>query len=225
MVEAYGGWVRVVGVDGAKGGWVAAELVDGKLGAIRVFPDFNSLLEEFEGSAEVVAVDMPIGLPDDGDRPGDHAARRFIGPRASSVFPTPPRWVLEATDYEAAQALRPTDMKGVSRQSFAMIAKIKEVAAAVEHRSGVYEVHPEVSFRALKGSALQWPKKSYQGTTERLRLLEAIRIYVPLERMAGCELDDVVDACVAAWSAARIATGKAERLPAGSTDERGVIWY
>jgi predicted RNase H-like nuclease len=58
-----------------------------------------------------------------------------------------------------------------------------------------------------------------------LRLLETIRINVPLERMAGCELDDAVDACVAAWSAQRIAAGQGERLPRDATQERGVIWY
>jgi predicted RNase H-like nuclease len=146
--------MHVVGVDGAKGGWVAAELVGGRLGDIRVFRNFSDLLEEFEGNADAVAVDMPIGLPEAGERPADLAARRFVGARASSVFPVPPRWVLDAPDYDAVHALRPADAKGVSRQSYALIAKIKEVGEAVADRTGVYEVHPEVSFRALKGSAL-----------------------------------------------------------------------
>jgi predicted RNase H-like nuclease len=215
----------VVGVDGAKGGWVAVQLIDGKLGPVSVFGTFAALVEEAEGRADAIAVDMPIGLPEDGDRPADYAARRFVGPRASSVFPVPPRWVLDAPDYQALQALRPADAKGVSRQSYALIAKIKEVAEAVERAPRVYEIHPEVSFRALKGAVLEWPKKSYQGTTERLRLLAGIRISVPLGRIDGCELDDVVDACVAAWSAQRIAMGEAQRLPPGATEERGVIWY
>jgi predicted RNase H-like nuclease len=218
--------VDVVGVDGAKGGWVAVELLDGRLAGIRVFSDFTAVADEYESRAAAIAVDMPIGLTEDGDRPADSAARRFIGPRSSSVFPAPPRWVLDASGYDDITALRPDRARGVTRQTFALIEKIKEVAKVVEGGAPVYEVHPEVSFRALKGATLEWPKKSYQGTTERLRLLERIRIGVPLGRMAGCELDDVVDACVCAWSADRIATGNAKRLPSDSPpDAIGVIWF
>lgn len=46
----------------------------------------------------VVAIDMPIGLPDDGIRKADVLARRFIRPRSSSVFDTPVR---EAIFYAA----------------------------------------------------------------------------------------------------------------------------
>jgi hypothetical protein len=37
--------------------------------------------------------------------------------------------------------------------------------------------------------------------------------------------DDVLDAAVAAWSAARIAGGRAESLPAKAVDRVGAIWF
>src|SRR5206468_1411244 len=53
--------------------------------------------------AQVIGVDIPIGLPESGARPADVAARRFVGPRASSVFTTPQRAVLEAPSYAEAR--------------------------------------------------------------------------------------------------------------------------
>jgi len=45
----------------------------------------------------LAAIDIPVGLPDTGSREADSVARKFIGPRASSVFPCPIRLALEAT--------------------------------------------------------------------------------------------------------------------------------
>lgn len=45
---------------------------------------------------------MPIGLGENGPRPCDQAARRFLGQRGSSVFPAPVRAVLAATTYVQA---------------------------------------------------------------------------------------------------------------------------
>jgi len=218
--------VIVVGVDATDSGWIAAELVDGRLAEIRVFPDIQSVFVEYGERAAAIAIDMPIGLSEEGERSADKAARAFVGARASSVFAPPPRWVADLPDYAAAQELRPEQAKAITRQTFALVAKIKEVAQAVEAGARVYEIHTEVSFRALKGATMVWPEKTYQGTDERLRLLATAGIFVPLGRIAGSELDDAVDASIAAWSAQRIAKGEAQRLPAGApSGVDGVIWY
>jgi predicted RNase H-like nuclease len=222
--------ITVVGVDGAPGGWAAVELFDRAVVAVRVFPALRGLVDEYGQRAEVIAVDMPIGLTDDGDREADRAARAFVGPRrGSTVFPSPPRWALEATDYAAARALRPTDSKGVTAQTFGLVKRIKEVAEVAESGAPVYEVHPEVSFRALKGAPLEWPKRTTEGREERLELLEAVGIEPPLKPVRGAAIEDILDACVAAWSAHRIATKRAEVLPeADKMDWQPTpfrIWY
>jgi predicted RNase H-like nuclease len=65
------------------------------------FPSFEAVLAS---AAEVICVDIPVGLLDGpGQRPCDTAARRLLGrPRASSVFPPPCRPALTAGDYETA---------------------------------------------------------------------------------------------------------------------------
>ncbi len=56
---------------------------------------------------EVIAIDIPIGLPETGPRECDVLARRLLGrARASSVFPAPIRAVLGAKDYQQACAIR-----------------------------------------------------------------------------------------------------------------------
>ncbi|MDP8904019.1 MAG: DUF429 domain-containing protein [Chloroflexota bacterium] len=207
--------VTVVGVDGAPGGWAAAELFDRRLVGVRLFRDFRLLLDDYGGRAKVIAVDMPIGLTDDGDREADRAARAFVGPKLrSTVFPSPPTWALDAANYPGARALRPQGAKGVGSQTFALVKRIKEVAEAVETGAPIFEVHPEVSFRALKGAPLEWPKKTSEGREERLELLESVGFEPPLDPIRGAAVEDVVDACVAAWSAHRIATKRASALPA-----------
>jgi hypothetical protein len=79
---------------------------------------------------EVVAVDMPIGLSDNSSRRADVEARKLIGPRRSSVFPTPVRGALDGETYEEASALsRELTGKGLSKQTFALKPRILEIDA------------------------------------------------------------------------------------------------
>jgi predicted RNase H-like nuclease len=95
----------------------------------------------------------------------------------------------------------------------------------------VYEVHPEVSFRAMKGSPLGQRKKTWNGLLERVRLLADAGIHIPDELPCGTAApDDVVDAAAAAWSAGRIACGEACTLPDGADADlrmlrKELIWY
>ena len=65
-----------VGVDGCRGGWFSVGLDrDGGLGSHRVFGSFAELLEH-NADADLVLVDMPIGLPEgSGGRACDKEAR------------------------------------------------------------------------------------------------------------------------------------------------------
>lgn len=70
-----------------------------------------------------------MGLPDAGPRECDQMARaRLKHPRASSVFPTPIRPMLDAVTYaQACQIGETTDGRKLSKQTWAIVPKIKEV--------------------------------------------------------------------------------------------------
>jgi predicted RNase H-like nuclease len=198
--------VRVVGVDACPAGWVGVE----PAGAPVVRRTFAEILAEFS-DASVVAVDIPIGLPEDKPRPADLAARAFVGVRRSSVFLTYPRAVLTAPSYADALALaRRLRWPGISKQSYGLRHRIFEVEAVLEPR--VIEVHPEVSFRALAGRELP-SKHTPQGL--------ALRQDLVCMEGAG---HDALDAAVAAWSAERYASGIREPLPRGQRARIGAIW-
>jgi Protein of unknown function (DUF429) len=62
----------------------------------------------------------------------------------------------------------------------------------------------DVSFAALAGRHLRYSKRSWNGQMERRRVLGAAGIELPDELSAGqAAADDVLDAAIAAWSAAR----------------------
>jgi predicted RNase H-like nuclease len=202
----------VVGVDGYARGWVAVALRGGRFAEARTFRGFPGVRDAYL-DARCIAVDIPIG---GGPREADRLAREFIGPRWASVFPTPPEAVIDLDDYAAAVAQHPS----LSRQSFSLFAKIREVRAVPHDDPPVVEVHPEVSFRALKGAVLEEPKTTWNGFMERRQLLEAAGIELPATLDKGIPLIDVLDAAVAAWSARRVARGDSSSLGGPAS-----IWF
>jgi len=212
--------LRVAGVDMAGGGWAVVVLEEN-----RVVDAFRceSFAEALHVDAQVVAVDIPIGIPETGPRPADVAARRFVGPRASSVFPTPVRRVLEAPTYAEARALAlELTGKSVSAQSYALRRRILEVDEHASRDERVIEVHPEVSFSELARRPLL-PKKRTDGQAERRELLMEAGIELP-ESVPRIAEPDLLDATIAAWSASRFARGEALPLPEGHEDRIGAIW-
>lgn len=210
------------GVDGCPGGWLAVAL-DLRTGRVKpeVFPDAASL---FRDQALVTAIDIPIGLPGGQPRTVDGEARRLLGPRASSVFPAPARVTLDAQSYEeACEASHTACGKRLSRQSHAILPKIKDVDTVLRQQpqlaEHVFEVHPEVCFYFWAGRLpMRHPKKTGFGFAERLDLVrtvfgdaaEAIRSEVSRDQAGD---DDILDALAALWSARRIHAGTAIRLP------------
>jgi predicted RNase H-like nuclease len=191
----------------------------------------TTLRELFEAAdrPEVVAIDMPIGLLDDGPRRADRAARAYLEGRKSSVFPAPLDAVLKRgdfIDYKGANKLSKTLVgKGLSKQSFALLPKIAEVAEFIAAAEGV-DVHPEVSFQVLaRDQPLRDGKKSWRGILERQRLLTAAGLEPNLDDECGtAAIDDVLDAIVVAWSAWRIAAGVARSFPPDPADGEPAIW-
>ena len=200
-----------------------------------------------EQDIAVVAVDIPIGLPSTERRTADVKAHAMLGPRRSSLFWTPPLCVLQADSYgEANRLARERAGKGLSKQFYGLMPKIREVRASLPKESfclsaypRVAEVHPEVSFTVLAGAPMPFPKKSTKdgtdrrGAEQRLAALAdhfpsiANALQAPLAATPKAALDDVLDAAAAAWTARRIASGEALCLGEGEFDETGYpmnIW-
>lgn len=188
----------IAGVDGCRGGWVAAVLRPGGAPEVAVHATFAGLLEALPDDA-VVAVDMPIGLPDrvgHGGRGPERLVRPHLGQRQSSVFSVPSRAAVYAEDaaftplsdwyaaHRRASAIaRATSdpPRAISIQAFALFGKIREIDALLRARpdltARVIESHPEVAFWRLNdGMAMCEPKKirgriNEPGMEERRRLL------------------------------------------------------
>lgn len=209
--------MAVVGVDACKDGWVGVRL-DGDTAPRALCARTVEELVARAAPVAVVGVDIPIGLPVSAPRVADVMARRTVGPRASSVFATPPRAVLQARTHSEASALcRELCGFGVSRQAFALGPRILEVDQWIG-RAGVrvVEVHPEVSFAILAGRPLSDPKTTWAGFARRRHLLAAAGIVLDGDLgLAGRRVapHDVLDAAAAAWSARRVARGEHVCLP------------
>lgn len=214
--------MAVLGVDGWRGIWVGA-LLDGRSVTLLALPDIAAVLAVPD--AELIAIDMPIGLSDDGVRRCDVEARKRLGRAGSSVFPAPLRGVLDCTDYADACAVsRRASGKALSVQAWNLVPAIRALDAALEDMPDdrVREVHPELAFRALDGR-VEAPKASARGLAQRIRALH--RAMDVLDALAvapaGVPAVDALDACAVAWSARRLADGLGECVGDGGTDSRG----
>jgi predicted RNase H-like nuclease len=224
--------IWLAGVDGCPAGWVAAFVrPQGEEVRLQVVPRFADMLAAPEQPA-IVAVDIPIGLPERigyGGRAAENAVRPLLGGRQSSVFSVPARAAFYAGEYREACgiALATSDPpRAVSRQLFCLAPKIREVdnvlRADAALAARVFETHPEVAFWRLNGGrALAEPKKVKSrchapGLALRRDLLVAAGFpsaacEAPPPRGAGP--DDVLDALACAAVARRMAAGVARPFP------------
>lgn len=224
--------IWLAGVDGCPAGWIAVFVrPDGGEPAVRIVARFAEILESPETPA-VVAVDIPIGLPErasHGGRAAENAVRPLLGARQSSVFSVPSRAAIEAADYIGACriALATSEPpRKISKQLFHIAPKIREVDMVL--RAGkvlmqrVYEVHPEVAFWRLNGErALAEPKKlkgkcHEPGLALRRRLLIAGGLPATIVESLpprGAGPDDLLDALACAAVARRLHAGLARPFP------------
>ena len=216
----------ICGADGCKGGWV---VVSKDLDSDRVSWRFCRTARQIVDDKlrpQLVAIDIPIGLAEIGPRQCDDEVRRILGPvRGCSVFPAPIRPVLPVTDYkEACQVWFGVEGKKMSKQSFAIMPKIKEVDDLLRQepvlRETFREVHPELCFCFMAGKQpVVSKKREEEGARIRCALLEpAFGRWLPEAladcRTLGCAKDDILDAFAALWTAERIAMGAAQTIPA-----------
>lgn len=232
----------VAGADGCRGGWVVARL-DATRISFAIVEDFAGVLQATKDAA-MLAIDMPIGLPDrvgPGGRGPDFAARRVLGDRQSSVFAVPARAAVLCTDYReacgVAHALSDPPRR-VSKQCFHIFPKMREVDALMTPalQARIVETHPEVAFWAMnEENPLPLPKRVKSrpfapGLSLRRDLLEKAGVALgAFDTKSGVAAeDDFIDAAACAVVAERVRTGVARRFPDHpQIDERGLrmeIW-
>jgi predicted RNase H-like nuclease len=216
----------VVGADLCAGSWAVIRLVDGRFDAGTVLPSLAEVASTFGADASVIAVDIPLSYPAHGTkgRICEREGRKLLGARRSSVFDTYPEVVLAAENHAAANAIAQATIGcGISQQSYALRAGIKEAIALSERDPRLHETHPELVFLRLAGTLAS--KKSWTGFRQRLLALETAGVKLPVEfpEMDKAAMDDVLDAAAAALAADQIALGTGNRLPTQVTEP--AIWY
>ena len=212
-MAARSGWL--IGVDGCRAGWL---VVGAKLDSSGEFEQLSWSLELEAASfidADLVAIDMPMGLAADGPRPCDQQARALLGPRRSSVFPSPVRAAIGAVDYrEACDLSFAASGRKLSKQAYNLLPKIRQLDQLLLADPGrsdrVHEVHPELAFSQWNGGEpMAHGKKTAAGAAQRQALVEGqfpglalkIRTGVAKSQLAD---DDILDAIACLWSARRL---------------------
>jgi len=172
---------------------------------------------EVAASASTVAVDIPIGLADRGFRECDLRAREMMGRYKFRVFKTSPRRAIHAkTVAERHRLHRALTGEGLPPVAAAFAPKVADVDAwmiknGLPH-DRVFEVHPELCFRALNGGEpVAESKHGDAGLRVRYGLLRPsfgdqdvvvwVRGFLRDQPRSQVKEDDVVDAIVACVTA------------------------
>ena len=121
----------IAGIDGCPAGWISVIHPPGfpSYAELKFFEHFRKLLK-YQPALQVIAVDIPIGLPitgTTGGRNADRLARAKLGERQSAVFAVPSRATVACDDYrDACQAALVTSdpPRKVSKQTFNIFPKI-----------------------------------------------------------------------------------------------------
>ena len=208
--------MKYLGIDGCRAGWLLLGLNDDGENMCQLLPRIVEL-DAYLALAEVILIDIPIGLrgrhPD--ERSCDKQARRVLRPdRGASIFPAPSRCALQCQTYEqASERNRGCTGRRLSKQSYAILPKIREVDDYLkqrDRRAKIHEMHPEVCFWALNNqTAMRYNKKQREGYEERLAVLtryasqarHTIELAMQQYKRADVARDDIVDALAGAVTA------------------------
>jgi predicted RNase H-like nuclease len=175
---------RFYGVDGCKAGWILADYEEDRLSfsfhrsigeliaALR--PSLHS--DDFQPSPRVF-IDIPIGLPEKGERACDREGRELLGARRATLFPVPARSAVYAPTFQECGDRNLIEQgKRVSIQFWNIAKKVIELDQFLQNSpefvGSVCEGHPELAFRRLCGKVLTDSKHTAAGRAKRLTLIE-----------------------------------------------------
>lgn len=212
--------MRVAGVDGCPGGWIVVETsLNLNAATWKIAPNWNAI----GAVAQIIAVDMPIGISSDGVRQCEVEARAALSPCGSRVFKTLPRGALRFAQSEwmaANQWSKAQGFGGIPKQTWNIRPRILEIdhALTAADQDRVFEAHPELAFARLNGGKPLASKHLPEGRALRTRLLRAagfekIDVWLGALRGSGAKADDLLDACALVLTARHIARGTARHLP------------
>ena len=215
----------LAGIDGCKSGWIVVWDRNG----ITSVEYLQRLPDILERKPKIAIIDIPIGLLQTGTREADRDARQILKRRSCCVFTAPIRPMLECSSYDEARQCRlRVEGKSLTRQSWAILPKIKEVDGVInpELQKIVKEGHPEVSFALMNGGEpLSRSKHTYDGQKDRMKLLQSSfpEITLSVEQNRSWR-KDVIDAYALLWTARRISEGEGTAFPENSAvDARGLL--
>jgi len=225
---------KIAGIDGSKGGWVCVSGYENNFKELKFekLKEFNDIKSK---DFDLVLVDIPIGLDINlkkGGRIVDKLARKELLTNKSSIFNAPSRLVLEAKNYEEANKINKNKGMGLSKQSWNLVKKIKEVDDFIRNsnKTIIFESHPEIIFQVMKRDKVSTKKKNDEGIIERRNLLEKNGFNkVFLERNLSAKdsfykKDDFIDACSLFWSANRAIAKTEVKIPNDIVlDSEGII--
>jgi predicted RNase H-like nuclease len=192
----------VLGVDACLTGWVGVLLGPDARPTVHVAGSVEALVAQVREGADVavVAIDMPIGLPDDDRvRLADQLAREALPGKESAV-----RGAATRAAY------------GSGEDFDVLVPKVLQVDAWVRGDPGtrVVEVEPELCFARLAGSPVLAAKRTEEGLAQRRDALGRAGLAVPpWYSGSGFAEHDLLDACAALWTAVRYLNGESESLP------------
>ena len=210
------------GIDGCKGGWILARYRERRF-TFSFHPTVSDIFEELRPktptkssrpSSEIritALIDIPIGLPESGERACDREGRKLLGVRSSTLFPVPVRAAVYAHSFAACGEM---NLKGqgkkVSIQFWNIAPKVIEVDQFLQRTPSMIgrlcEGHPELAFRRLSGSVLPESKHTEEGSVARLKVLEQFSEEGSEEGLRGeiasfvqqhkkfCQVEDLLDA-------------------------------
>lgn len=212
------GEVAVAGIDGARGGWVVCRV---EVGSGMVTLRAAATLDElWDDGWVVVGIDMPMGLPSVGPRGADAEARRLLGRRHMTLFPTPVHATLAAVEHADANVRsRAASGRGISVQAYNLLPRVRELRTFLgAPRAHVHEVHPETSFTVMNGGQPLESKHTAPGRAARANLLTRWRS--PDDGWDARTVDEL-DAGAAAWTAERVTAGEHLQLGTREVDPDG----
>ena len=214
---------KIAGIDGAKGGWVCVSGYENNHKEL-YFEKLEKFSDIESRDFDLVLVDIPIGLDIDlmkGGRIVDNLARKTLLANKSSIFNAPSRLVLNAKNYEEANKINKSKGMGLSKQSWNLVKKIREVDNYIKenNETTIFESHPEIIFQTMKKDKVYSRKKDEEGIIERKNLLEKngfSKTFIEknlFRKDNFYKQDDFLDACSLFWTANRVASKKEIRIP------------